>query len=70
MLSTPEALCVERVAANARIRIVARLLLSLFLLAALCAPLMAQEASGEANLKLPRLDSVHFPRRHQRQHAC
>ena len=25
-----------------------------------CAPLMAQEASGEANLKLPRLDSVTF----------
>jgi len=60
MLSTPKALCVERVAAKARIQSAARILLSLFLLAALCAPLMAQEASGEANLKLPRLDSVQF----------
>ena len=29
-------------------------------LVALGAPLMAQEAGGEANLKLPRLDSVTF----------
>ncbi|MBS1855113.1 MAG: sodium-translocating pyrophosphatase [Acidobacteria bacterium] len=60
MLSKRVALCVERVAANARTSFVARALVSLFLLAALCAPLMAQEASGEANLKLPRLDTVQF----------
>src|SRR3954471_19319789 len=57
MISIPDALCVERMAANVRIRAVARVL---FFLASLCAPLMAQEATGEANLKLPRLDSVTF----------
>jgi K(+)-stimulated pyrophosphate-energized sodium pump len=57
MFSIPDTLCVERTAANARIRMVARVLL---VLAALCAPLMAQEAAGEANLKLPRLDTVTF----------
>ena len=60
MLSTPQALRVERPAANARTRFVTRVLFCLTLLAALCAPLMAQEASGEANLKLPRLDTVQF----------
>src|SRR5690242_5073122 len=60
MLTSPTALCVERVAAKARSQVAAANLLSLFLLAALCAPLTAQEASGEANLKLPRLDSVQF----------
>src|SRR5436309_2973250 len=60
MLSTPKALCVERVAANAPARTVWRVLLSLFLLAVLGAPMMAQEGSGEANLKLPRLDTVQF----------
>jgi K(+)-stimulated pyrophosphate-energized sodium pump len=60
MLSKRVALSVERVAANARTSSVGRVLISFFLLAALCAPLMAQEASGEANLKLPRLDTVQF----------
>jgi K(+)-stimulated pyrophosphate-energized sodium pump len=57
MFSIPETLRVERRAASARITAITRFL---FFLAALCAPLMAQEASGEANLKLPRLDSVTF----------
>src|SRR5258708_3994929 len=60
MQATPQALCVERVAANARTRFVPRVLLFLFLMVALCVPLIGQEASGEANLKLPRLDSVQF----------
>ncbi|MDE3167931.1 MAG: sodium-translocating pyrophosphatase [Acidobacteriota bacterium] len=60
MLSKRVALGIERVAASARTISVARVFVSLFLLAALCAPLMAQEASGEANLKLPRLDTVQF----------
>ncbi len=37
-----------------------RLLQALFFLAALCAPSMAQEAGGEANLKLPDLRSATF----------
>jgi K(+)-stimulated pyrophosphate-energized sodium pump len=60
MHATPQALWVERATANARTRFVPRVLLFLFLSVALGVPLMAQEASGEANLKLPRLDSVQF----------
>jgi K(+)-stimulated pyrophosphate-energized sodium pump len=61
MLSTSDTLCVERCAAHARIRSVLRVFMLVLSLAALGAPLMAQEAGGgEANLKLPRLDSVTF----------
>src|SRR6266567_6771587 len=61
MFSTPDTLCVERCAANARIRSVLRVLMIVLSFVALGAPLMAQEAGGgEANLKLPRLDSVTF----------
>uniref|UniRef100_Q023J7 K(+)-insensitive pyrophosphate-energized proton pump n=1 Tax=Solibacter usitatus (strain Ellin6076) TaxID=234267 RepID=Q023J7_SOLUE len=61
MFSTPDTLCVERCAANARIRSVLRVLMLVLSLVALGAPLMAQETGGgEANLKLPRLDSVTF----------
>src|SRR5450756_1628446 len=56
MFSTPDALSVERCAANARIRSVLRVLMTVVALVALGAPLMAQEAGGEANLKLPPLD--------------
>jgi K(+)-stimulated pyrophosphate-energized sodium pump len=57
----PDTLCVERRAATARIRSVLRALMMVLSLVALGAPLMAQEAGGgEANLKLPRLDSVAF----------
>jgi K(+)-stimulated pyrophosphate-energized sodium pump len=60
MFSNPYALCVER-CANARSRSVTRVLMTLLLsLLALAAPLLAQEGGGEANLKLPRLDSVSF----------
>ena len=52
MFSIPDTLRVERCTA--------RVLMILVLLAALGAPLIAQEASGEANLKLPRLDTVTF----------
>jgi K(+)-stimulated pyrophosphate-energized sodium pump len=56
MFSTPDTLSVERCAAFARIRSVLRVLMTVVALVALGAPLMAQEAGGEANLKLPRLD--------------
>jgi K(+)-stimulated pyrophosphate-energized sodium pump len=56
MFSNPDTLGVERCAANARIRSVLRVLMTVVFLVALGAPLMAQEAGGEANLKLPRLD--------------
>ncbi len=56
MFSNPDTLGVERCAANARTRSVLRVLMSIAALVALGAPLMAQEAGGEANLKLPRLD--------------
>src|ERR1019366_9299101 len=60
MFSTPDTLSVERCAAFARIRSVLRVLMTIVALVALGAPLMAQEAPGEVNLKLPRLDSVTF----------
>src|SRR5450759_245996 len=60
MFSTPDTLGVERCAAIARIRSVLRVLMTVVALVALGAPLMAQEAPGEVNLKLPRLDSVTF----------
>jgi K(+)-stimulated pyrophosphate-energized sodium pump len=61
MFSTPDTLCVERCAANARMRSALRVLLLFLSCVALGAPLMAQEAGGgEANLRLPRLDSVNF----------
>jgi K(+)-stimulated pyrophosphate-energized sodium pump len=60
MFSTPDTLSVERCAAFARIRSVLRVLMTVIALVALGAPLMAQEAPGEVNLKLPRLDSVTF----------
>jgi K(+)-stimulated pyrophosphate-energized sodium pump len=60
MFSTPDTLGVERCAAFARIRSVLRVLMTVIALVALGAPLMAQEAPGEVNLKLPRLDSVTF----------
>jgi K(+)-stimulated pyrophosphate-energized sodium pump len=56
MFSNPDTLGVERCAANARTRSVLRVLMTIAALVALGAPLMAQEAGGEANLKLPRLD--------------
>jgi K(+)-stimulated pyrophosphate-energized sodium pump len=56
MFSNPDTLGVERCAANARTRSVLRVLMTIVALVALGAPLMAQEAGGEANLKLPRLD--------------
>ena len=56
MFSNPDTLGVERCAANARTRSVLRVLMTVVALVALGAPLMAQEAGGEANLKLPRLD--------------
>ncbi len=56
MFSNPDTLGVERCAANARTRSVLRVLMTVIFLVALGAPLMAQEAGGEANLKLPRLD--------------
>src|SRR5215471_14826869 len=61
MFSNSYALSVER-CANAPSRSVLRVLMTLFLsLVALAGPLLAQEqAGGEANLKLPRLDSVQF----------
>jgi K(+)-stimulated pyrophosphate-energized sodium pump len=61
MHSTSDTLSVERCAANARFRSVLRVLMLVLSFVALGAPLMAQEAGGgEANLKLPRLDSVTF----------
>jgi K(+)-stimulated pyrophosphate-energized sodium pump len=60
MFSTPDTLSVERCAVFARIRSVLRVLMTVVALVALGAPLMAQEAPGEVNLKLPRLDSVTF----------
>jgi K(+)-stimulated pyrophosphate-energized sodium pump len=56
MFSIPDTLSVERCAANARIRSVLRVLMTVVAFVALGAPLFAQEAGGEANLKLPRLD--------------
>jgi K(+)-stimulated pyrophosphate-energized sodium pump len=56
MFSTSDTLGVERCAAFARIRSVLRVLMTVVALVALGAPLMAQEAGGEANLKLPPLD--------------
>ena len=56
MFSTPDTLSVERCAVFARIRSVLRVLMTVVALVALGAPLMAQEAGGEANLKLPPLD--------------
>ena len=56
MFSIPDTLGVERCAANARTRSVLRVLMTVIALVALGAPLFAQEAGGEANLKLPRLD--------------
>src|SRR5260370_1615174 len=59
MFSTPDQFWVERCAANARIRSVLRVLMLVLSFVALGAPLMAQETGGgEANLKLPRVDSV------------
>ncbi len=61
MFSIPDTLSVERCAANARIRSVLRVLMTVVAaLVALGAPLMAQEAGGEANLKLPDLGTVTF----------
>src|ERR1017187_3182204 len=60
MFSTPDTLSVERCAVFARIRSVLRVVMTIVALVALGAPLMAQEAPGEVNLKLPRLDSVTF----------
>jgi K(+)-stimulated pyrophosphate-energized sodium pump len=60
MFSIPDTLGVERCAANARIRSVLRVLMTVVALVALGAPLMAQEAGGEANLKLPPLDKDFF----------
>jgi K(+)-stimulated pyrophosphate-energized sodium pump len=60
MFSNPDTLGVQRCAAIARIRSVLRVLMTVVALVALGAPLMAQEAPGEVNLKLPRLDSVTF----------
>src|ERR1017187_1454251 len=60
MFSNPDTHCVERCAANARIRSVLRVLMTVVALVALGAPLMAQEAGGEANLKLPDLGTVKF----------
>src|SRR5215510_1987257 len=57
MLSILDTLCVERHAAKTRTCVLKRVLL---FFAALATPLLAQEATGEANLKLPRLDSVSF----------
>jgi K(+)-stimulated pyrophosphate-energized sodium pump len=56
MFSTPDTLSVERCAVFARIRSVLRVLMTIVALVALGAPLMAQEAGGEANLRLPSLD--------------
>jgi K(+)-stimulated pyrophosphate-energized sodium pump len=56
MFSTPDTLSVERCAVFARIRSALRVLMTVAALVALGAPLMAQEAGGEANLKLPSLD--------------
>ena len=64
MFSKTDTLSVERCAANARIRSVARVLMMLFAFVALGVafgtPLLAQEAGGEANLKLPDLSTVTF----------
>jgi len=60
MFSIPDTLSVERCAANARFRSGLRVLMSFAALAAASSSLFAQEAGGEANLKLPRLDSVTF----------
>jgi K(+)-stimulated pyrophosphate-energized sodium pump len=62
MSSNPDTLCVERHAAHWNVRSALRALMMMAVaLAALAAPLMAQETGGgEANLKLPRLDSVSF----------
>jgi K(+)-stimulated pyrophosphate-energized sodium pump len=60
MFSTSDTLGVERCAALARIRSVLRVLMTVVALVALGAPLLAQEAGGEVNLKLPRLGSVNF----------
>src|SRR5258708_31680005 len=60
MFSNPDTLSVERCAANAQIRSVLRVLMIVVALVALGAPLMAQEAGGEANLKLPDLGTVTF----------
>ena len=46
MFSNPDTLSVERCAANARIRSVLRVLMTVVALVALGAPLMAQEARG------------------------
>ena len=61
MCSNSHSLCVERCAVHAPTRSMVRVLMIWLALVALGAPLMAQEAAGgEANLKLPRLDSVSF----------
>jgi hypothetical protein len=60
MFSNPDTIRVERCAANAQIRSVLRVLMIVVALVALGAPLMAQEAGGEANLKLPDLGTVTF----------
>jgi K(+)-stimulated pyrophosphate-energized sodium pump len=54
MFSNSYALCVER-CGKVRFGIV-RVLLTLLSLVALASPMLAQEAGGEANLRLPRLD--------------
>jgi K(+)-stimulated pyrophosphate-energized sodium pump len=59
MFSNWYALSVER-CAHVRSRSVLRVLLTLLSLVVLSATLSAAEPSGEANLKLPRLDSVSF----------
>jgi K(+)-stimulated pyrophosphate-energized sodium pump len=54
MFANSYAFCVERGASTGRS--VLRVLITLLSLIALATPLLAQEAGGEANLKLPRLD--------------
>ena len=55
-------------AATAPATWILRVLLTLFILGL---PLMAQEkGGGEANLKLPDLNSASFSRRHQRRQRC
>jgi K(+)-stimulated pyrophosphate-energized sodium pump len=54
MFANTYALCVER--SGTACRSALRVFLTLLSLVALASPLVAQEAGGEANLKLPRLD--------------
>src|SRR5689334_892808 len=56
MVSNSYALCVER-CGDARGSSLRRVLMTLFFLVALATPLLAAEAGGEANLKLPALNN-------------